>query len=215
MIDWTKHKTFRRQSVHVSAVLLPLISGTSWWRHWKKSRHSHSGGLEKSTESFKNHLINFELIFVMLHPPRMPVTNRIIIFGDPYLLYPSFVCGLLASRLTRVREDNHPWTSSRTYSAISSHLGRIFGTVSIFFGMDIPIFDTWKGTFATISFQGELLFFFVQAPFDGFMRSNAMWYGCWSMCGTMEGAQMAGHEGWHLAAKCRWIQVFCEAVEAR
>ena len=61
------------------------------------SRHSHSGALEKSSEFFNNHLINFELIFAMLHPPMMPVTTRTIIFGDPCLLYPSFGIGLLAS----------------------------------------------------------------------------------------------------------------------
>ena len=42
-------------------------------------------------------LKNFELIFVMLHPPMMTVTTRIITFGDPYLLHPSFGIGLLAS----------------------------------------------------------------------------------------------------------------------
>ena len=81
------------------------------------SRHSHSGALEKSSEFFNNHLINVELIFVMLHTAMMPVTTRIIIFfWDPYLLYPSFGIGLLASgqlesekRIIHEHPPEHIW----------------------------------------------------------------------------------------------------------
>lgn len=92
------------------------------------------------------YLINFELIFVMLHTAMMPVTTRIIIFlGDPYVLYPSFGIGLLASgQLESEKRIIHEHPPEHIYLAISSRSGRIFGTVSIFFGMDIPFFEYMK-----------------------------------------------------------------------
>ena len=129
------------------------------------SRHSHSGALEKSSEFFNNHLINFELIFVMLHPPMMPVTTRIIVFGDPYLLHPSFAIGLLATQLESeeiIIHEHHP-EHIRQYLSVQEASLELFPSS---LGWTSPFLIYMKRHICNNFFPGwTTAVFFVQAPF--------------------------------------------------
>lgn len=88
--------------------------------------------------------------FLWCSPPMMPVTTRIIIFGDPYLLHPSFGIGRLASGQLESEEiiihEHHP-EHIRQYLPVREESLELFPSS---LGWTSPFLNIWKGTFAYI-----------------------------------------------------------------